>query len=158
MRRLTNLGWTSEDAEKVIKVCLDRIAVKLRRAEQAEMRRQRQEEQRRLREERRKEKERLAKVKQSQRQADNAAKERLANDKLLANAAEKFAKRVDSSLADEFANLKNMMNRMISAGLGTAKVVATVIREVADDPSIETLDGYFDAVVRLLTPAESFAQ
>lgn len=156
-RRLLNLGWKADDADRIIKVCTDRIQAKITRQEQAEMRRQQAEERRRAREEERQRKQEEMKKRKKLKAADQAAKARLSRDKIIADGASKYAKRTAEEFVEVFSIFKQTYNTLYRNGMGRQDVIANAIKEIAEDPAVMDLAAFNSRLIILLTPNESYA-
>jgi hypothetical protein len=160
--RLLNLGWSGEDATRIVRTCVNRIQSKISKRELATMRRRETEEKRAAAAETR----RLAKITAereglitaAQRTTDKARKSRLQQDKIIGAAAKKFSTRIDADFVDIFAELKSLFNRLNTQRIAHPDALAAAIKQIADDVDVLNLGQFQASLLGLLSPAASFAQ
>lgn len=140
--RLQRIGYAYDDAVLMARRCATTTQQKMTAAEQKQLKAQQAADQKQARALARSAAQEARAVRQGQQLAEKAAALRVAREKRLIEAGEKFSKHFQGSLSDAIIAVKAMYNQFASASLYTqdeiinALLVVTGSKQVADIPSL----------------------
>jgi hypothetical protein len=154
-RRMINLGYSDDNAAKVIVEARTRLGIRQSKDEQQRIAQLRRE----AAADARKQKQLIAAVvatqTKDQAKADKMRQIREKRDKLLIEAGDKFSKTSGMPLAEAIVGIKKIIQNLIGAGLSTIDNTYTGAVEVAKNPEVITLDDFVAALADLLTAVEA---
>lgn len=142
VERLQRIGYSYDDAVLMARRCATTTQQKMTAAEQRQLKAQQAADQKQARAIARSAAQEARAIRQGQQLAEKAAATRVAREKRLIEAGEKFSKHFAGSLSDSILAVKAMYNQFASASLYTqdeiinALVVVTASPEVFDIPSL----------------------